>query len=97
MVKFKDFSRPCSDSPILFKADLVFKDFSRKPSIFKFSINSVDIQKTVKIKDFQSLVLFSSTFQGSFSFQGLFKKFKLSIFMPVQTLNMDSSCRYQLI
>ena len=36
MVKFKDFSRPLSDFPVLFKADVFFKDFSRKPSKFKF-------------------------------------------------------------
>ena len=29
--EFKDFSRPLSDFPVLFKADLIFKDFSRKP------------------------------------------------------------------
>ena len=28
--EFKDFSRPLSDFPVLFKADLIFKDFSRK-------------------------------------------------------------------
>ena len=26
--KFKDFSRPLSDFPVFFKADLIFKDFS---------------------------------------------------------------------
>ena len=30
------FSRSCSGSPVLLKADLVFKDFSRKPSIFEY-------------------------------------------------------------
>ena len=34
--EFKDFSRPLSDSPVLFKADLSFKDFSRKPPKFKY-------------------------------------------------------------
>ena len=29
--KFRDFSRPLSDFPVLFKADLIFKDFSRIP------------------------------------------------------------------
>ena len=29
---FKDFSRPLSDFPVLFKAGLTFKKFSRKPS-----------------------------------------------------------------
>ena len=30
--EFKDFSRLLSDFPVLFKADLIFKDFSGKPS-----------------------------------------------------------------
>ena len=34
--EFKDFSRLLSDFPVLFKADLIFKDFSRKPSKFKY-------------------------------------------------------------
>ena len=34
--EFKDYSRPLSDFPVLFKADLIFKDFSRKPSKFKY-------------------------------------------------------------
>ena len=34
--KFKDFSRHLSDFPVLFKADIIFKDFSRKPSKFKY-------------------------------------------------------------
>ena len=36
LVKFKDFSRPLSDFPVLFKAELIFKDYSSKPSKFKF-------------------------------------------------------------
>ena len=32
MVEFKDFSRPLGDFPVIFKADLIFKYFSRKPS-----------------------------------------------------------------
>ena len=36
IVEFKDFSRPLSDFPVLFKADLIFKDFSSKPSKFKY-------------------------------------------------------------
>ena len=32
----KDFSRPLCDFPVFFKADLIFKDFSRKPSKFKY-------------------------------------------------------------
>ena len=34
--EFKGFSRLLSDFPVLFKADLIFKDFSRKPSKFKY-------------------------------------------------------------
>ena len=36
IVEFKDFSRLLSDFLVLFKADLIFKDFSRKPSKFKY-------------------------------------------------------------
>ena len=32
----KDFSRPLHDFPVLFKAYLIFKDFSRKSSKFKY-------------------------------------------------------------
>ena len=34
--KFKDFSWPLSVFQVLFKADLNFKDFSRKPFKFKY-------------------------------------------------------------
>ena len=34
--KIKDFSRLFSGFSVLFKADLIFKDFSRKPSKFKY-------------------------------------------------------------
>ena len=34
--KIKDFSRPLCDFPVLFKAYVFFKDFSRKPSKFKY-------------------------------------------------------------
>ena len=37
--EFKDFSRPFSDFPVHFKADLIFKDFSRKSSKFKYFSN----------------------------------------------------------
>ena len=36
LVEFKDFSRLLSDFPVLFKADLIFKDFSRTSSRFKY-------------------------------------------------------------
>ena len=36
IVELKDFSRLLSDFPVLFKADLIFKDFSRKLSKFKY-------------------------------------------------------------
>ena len=34
--EFKDFSRLLGEFPVLFKTDLTFKDFSRKPSKFKY-------------------------------------------------------------
>ena len=36
ILEFKDFSRLLSDFPVLCKADFIFKDFSRKPSKFKY-------------------------------------------------------------
>ena len=36
IVEFKDFSRLLSDFPVLFKADLIVNDFSRKPFKFKY-------------------------------------------------------------
>ena len=36
MVKFKDFSRPLSVIHVLFKANLIFNDFSRHSCIFKY-------------------------------------------------------------
>ena len=36
IVGFKDFSRLLSDFPVLFKTYLIFNDFSRKPSKFKY-------------------------------------------------------------
>ena len=36
MVKFKDFSRPLSIFEVLFKANFIFKDFSRQYCIFKY-------------------------------------------------------------
>ena len=36
MVKFKDFSRPLSVFQVLFKINLIFKDFSRQSCIFKY-------------------------------------------------------------
>ena len=39
MVKFKDFSRPFSVFQVLFKANLIFKDFSRQSCIFKYFSN----------------------------------------------------------
>ena len=36
LVEFKDFPRLLSDFPVLFKAGLTFKDFSRKPSKSKY-------------------------------------------------------------
>ena len=34
--EFKHFSRPLRDFPVLFKADLIFKDFSRNTSKLKY-------------------------------------------------------------
>ena len=63
IVEFKDYSRLLSDFPVLFKADLIFKDISRKPSKFKYfsglcehgkrtlsAMPSYHLMKTVKIK-----------------------------------------------
>ena len=36
MVKFKDISRPMSVFQVLFKANFIFKDFSRQTCIFKY-------------------------------------------------------------
>ena len=36
MVKFKDFLRPLSVFKVLFKANLIYKDFSRQSCIFKY-------------------------------------------------------------
>ena len=36
MVKFKDFSRPLSVFHVLFKANFIFKDFSRQSCIFMY-------------------------------------------------------------
>ena len=36
ILEFKDFSRLLSDFLVLFKADFIFKDFSRKPSKIKY-------------------------------------------------------------
>ena len=36
MVKFKDFSRPLTNFQVLFKANFIFKDFSRQSCIFKY-------------------------------------------------------------
>ena len=36
LVEIEDFSRLLSDFPVLFKADLIFKDFSREASKFKY-------------------------------------------------------------
>ena len=36
IVEFNDFSRLLSEFPVLSKADLIFKDFSRKASKFKY-------------------------------------------------------------
>ena len=45
-VEFKDFSRLLSDFPVLFKADLIFKDLSRKPYKFKYFSSRCEPCKT---------------------------------------------------
>ena len=59
--EFKDFSRPLHDFPVLFKAYLIFKDFSRKPSKFKYFSSlrqpcdsKIDQQKT-QLADYKNL------------------------------------------
>ena len=42
-VEFKDFSKLLSDFPVLFKADLIFKDFSRTSSKFKYFSSYVNL------------------------------------------------------
>ena len=39
MVNFKDFSRPLSVFQVLFKSNLIFKDFSRQSCILKYFSN----------------------------------------------------------
>ena len=41
IVEFKDFSRLLSDFPVLLKADLIFKESSRKPSKFQVLFKNV--------------------------------------------------------
>ena len=48
--RIQELSWPLSDFPVLFKADLIFKDFSRKPSKFKhFSSLCEPCSKCIKI------------------------------------------------
>ena len=49
MVKFKDFTRPLRVFSVLFKTDLIFKDFSRKPSNFKYFSSPCEPCKKVNI------------------------------------------------
>ena len=44
--EFKDFSSLLSDFPVLFKADLIFKDFSRKPSKIQVPLKPVRTMRT---------------------------------------------------
>ena len=53
IVEFKEFSRLLSGFPVLFKADLIFKDFSRKAlsplnsSTFQACVNPVKVLDTI--------------------------------------------------
>ena len=52
MVKFKDFSRRLSVFQVLFKANLIFKDFSRQSCIFKYfsSLCEPDREQILSLK-----------------------------------------------
>ena len=45
MVKFKDFSQPLSVFQVVFKAKLIFKDFSGQSCIFKYFFKPVPTMK----------------------------------------------------
>ena len=49
IVEFNDFST-LSDLPVLFKADLIFKDFSRKPSKFKYFPSLCEPCRSFKVR-----------------------------------------------
>ena len=44
-VESTDFSRPLSNFPVLFKADLIFKGFSRNSSKFKYYLSLCETLK----------------------------------------------------
>ena len=69
MVKFKDLSGPFSVFQVLFKANLIFKDFSRQSCIFKYFSNLCEPWR-MKILDtlFESILLCPS--QQFFSYGG---------------------------
>ena len=50
MVKFKDVSRPLSVFQVLFKANLIFKDFSRQSCIFKYFSSLCEPCKLIKFQ-----------------------------------------------
>ena len=54
MVKFKDFSRPLSVFPVLFKTYLILKDFSRKPSKFKYFSRLCEPSSHAKTQNFKT-------------------------------------------
>ena len=49
MVIFKDFSRPLSVFQVLFKANLIIKDFSRQSYIFKYFSSLYETADVYKI------------------------------------------------
>ena len=71
MVRFKDFSSPLSVFQVLFKAKLIFKDFSRKSCIFKYFSNLCEPCDT---SNWKGLPVYSNqwtvpTGRGDFIFQ----------------------------
>ena len=74
IAEFKDFSRLLSDFPKLFKADLIFKDLTRKPSKFKYFSSLCEPFILININSlhagpFFMFLLLSADFFQSYLFQ----------------------------
>ena len=54
MVKFKDFSRLLSDFPVLFQADLIFKDFS-----FEHPKQMLQLMDKINLSNFMLIISFT--------------------------------------
>ena len=65
MVKFKDFSRPLSVFPVLFKANLIFKDFSRQSYIFKYFSSLCQPCTVYRIQKYTFTLSFKSWLKSS--------------------------------